>query len=540
MLSLAQRDAQDGKAGVAYKSVCQAIEGFESVTSSFVCTQKLIGDLYSLGASLPPSVFGSSADVDILNQIAFVAKGESFYKAASAFYLSCDDREANLLQASSLTDAGANILLQGQLTTFYECKGLSVSNKSQALSTLYQRAAIEFRRAIERCPEYAPAWCGLGCSMVFSDPLLAQHCFCRSLELDSLYPDAYSNLAFLYTSREAFNSSNEVLDALTQVADSPMMWINRALILERNAATDILEGEGGKAKERISQAADAYRAAIQVVKHPSAMLGLALTCRASSSGTPGTLATGKGPAAFQDSYGYLLQYKGKMGNYDISANLLEDVARLEIGANTFSDGNCQVEEPIASLQEDLTTMKKLRQELQEGCDNNGLDLNVFMDCLSSDTSASEEVNDETTSEAKPIDMTIARQIVHEPHRGDLWVDFAKMLLRENGGSKDGIKNAQVAASRAVLILTHELSFPNQQKQQEGKFTKIVDSKDLSDALALKHWLDSLAGTHANPDKDMDDAATVSPCTTLELQKALMMNPNNKFAREVLTIAVGKD
>jgi Flp pilus assembly protein TadD len=69
---------------------------------------------------------------------------------------------------------------------------------------MFQRSVKEFRRAIDLSPHYAPAWCGLGCAAGSgSDPLLAQHAFCRSLELDSLYPDTYANLGFLYTKHNA-------------------------------------------------------------------------------------------------------------------------------------------------------------------------------------------------------------------------------------------------------------------------------------------------------------------------------------------------
>jgi tetratricopeptide (TPR) repeat protein len=537
LLSLAQRDAQDGKAGAAYGSICQAIDGFDSAASTFSCTHKLIGDLYSFGASLPPGVFDSSAETDILQQIAFVAHGESFYQAASAIFVSEDENESKVFRAAFITDAGTNILHQSHLTSCQKCKGLSCnSTKCEAVSALYKRASLQFRSAIELCPEYAPAWCGLGCSMVFSDPLLAQHCFCRSLELDSFAPDAYSNLGFLYTAHNAYNASNGVLDALTQVADSPMMWINRALILERTAASDIRNGERRMAKERMSQAADAYRAAIQVVKHPSAMLGLSLTCRASS-GTPDTLTTSMGVSAFQDSYGYMLQYRGKMGDYNASAALLEDIASLEIGINSVSDDASHVRDLMASVKKDLDAIETLRRELQPDA-LTCLDLDVINDCLSSDAIAREDEKEEASSESVRIGMPLARQIVHEPHRGDLWVEFAKQLLRDNNGSREGIKSAQVAACRAVHILTHQLGFPNQQQQLEGTH-KVVDPKNLSDALALSHWLDNLA-PRPPPDEAMALTATATVCRTLELQKALMMDPNNKFAREALSVRVGKD
>ncbi|CAB9501462.1 Tetratricopeptide repeat domain 37 [Seminavis robusta] len=508
LLSLAQREVHNGKAGAAYGSIRRAIEGFESTSNNFGCAQKLLGDLYSFGATLPPDVFGdASTETDIVNQIAFVSKGEAFYKAALDLFvgISEDSNEVRLLQAALLTDAGANILLQGQLTAFHEGRGLSsASNKSQNVSALYDRAGAEFRRAIDLFPDYGSAWCGLGCSLVFSDSLLAQHCFCRSLQLDSLSPDAYSNLGILYTVHKVFEASNGIIDALTQVADSPMMWINRALILELKASADIEKGQGQHAQEKISNAADAYRAALQVVKHPSAMLGIAMTCRASEGA--------KSEAPYQESYANLQQYKGKMGSSDASALLLADLADLE-SAGAADAGR------LDNVKSHLETLEQLYGEHQI---TDGLDLEVIRTCLASDARAADEEKESEGS--RPLDMTIARQIVHEPQRGDLWVVLSKQLLRDNGGSQDSLKAAQVAATRAVHILTHQLTFPSQQGGNAG----IVCPSVLSDALALDYWLDTLIET--KPEKH-DDAEPTSKA--LELQKALVLCPQNAFAREAV-------
>ena len=87
--------------------------------------------------------------------------------------------------------------------------------------------------------------------------------------------DTWSNYALNCLEFDATISCIEALDALTQVADSPMMWIGRALLLE---------SKGRKASDKskliaMEKAADAYRAALQVAREPSALLGLAMTCR---------------------------------------------------------------------------------------------------------------------------------------------------------------------------------------------------------------------------------------------------------------------
>jgi hypothetical protein len=65
------------------------------------------------------------------------------------------------------------------------------------------------------------------------------------------------------------------MEALTQIADTPMMWMNCAYVLEQEAAIHI--GHGHKDLEGIMiQVSDAYRASLQVAKNTAAQLGLSL------------------------------------------------------------------------------------------------------------------------------------------------------------------------------------------------------------------------------------------------------------------------
>ena len=48
LLSIAQRDFQDGKAGAALKSIKRAVSSCKEFSGgNFACIQKLLGDLYS-------------------------------------------------------------------------------------------------------------------------------------------------------------------------------------------------------------------------------------------------------------------------------------------------------------------------------------------------------------------------------------------------------------------------------------------------------------------------------------------------------------
>jgi hypothetical protein len=135
----------------------------------------------------------------------------------------------------------------------------------------------------------------------------------------------------LYAEKEANAQSAEMLDGLTQVADSPLMSICRALLLERDVQLDC-----SPCKPLISRAADAYRAALQVVKHPSALLGLSITCRATVSTIPvgneektSMYDSISSDLARRDSYGYMSEYVGLSSRTNLGSCVLGSVMTLE-------------------------------------------------------------------------------------------------------------------------------------------------------------------------------------------------------------------
>ena len=229
LLAIAQRDSQDGKAGAAFGHIQRAIQGCLTLTEQYACVRKLLGDLYSFGATLPPDIFigetGKESDVsgmDMLRaQLQFIAKGEEAYRSAVNMQVQSGKDDLDVARACIVCDIGANILLQGErlssiLGTGEGSDSASVSYISE-VADCYRRAAEEFRTAIKLVPLYAPAWCGLGCAVATSDPLLSQHALCRCLELDKMFADSYANLGFLYVSHDAMSASETVMDSLTQV-----------------------------------------------------------------------------------------------------------------------------------------------------------------------------------------------------------------------------------------------------------------------------------------------------------------------------------
>jgi tetratricopeptide (TPR) repeat protein len=519
-LSMARRDLLDGKAGAAFVHVEKAIKGCDDFELKAGCIQKLLGDLYSFGASLPPNVFDADGfavegrdDQLIKAQLAFISSGEAAYRSAEDAVVAPTENEVDTVRACLVTDLGSNLLYQAQLLSFW-CNRIPGQTSAEA-ENMFQRSVKEFRRAIDLSPHYAPAWCGLGCARSGSDPLLAQHAFCRSLELDSLYPDTYANLGFLYTKHNAYAPSGSVSDALTQVADTPMMWINRALVLERQAADNVDEDER-QSEDTIRQAADAYRAALQVGKHPSAMLGLAMTCRASRGGKVSMRARLE-QLATKESLTYITEYLGAVGNAETNVSVISDVLALEKRVYNYTSGQ---EGSVEEESRQLST--RLDQLVSEGQNSHsGLDLDVIRRVVATDTHSG---NHDSAPIHKRGSASLTSAIIHDPSRGDLWLDLSKDLTRKIKSSDyaQTLVSARTAAQRATTILMHNVVEPSSGAGSNNS----VDAEDVSDALALKYWLDCMYS---------ESNENSSPRSNVDVQRALLMYPGNAVARSALSL-----
>jgi hypothetical protein len=239
LLALATRDLQDGKAGSALISIQKAIRSCLQVSGDFVSIQKLLGDLYLFGASIPSTVFidkTEQSELDLVKslnvQLDFVSQGEEAYRSALKVYEAKGEGDGYKFAGSStLCDVASNILCQAQILLNLSEIDDGITNTDE----VYRRAATEFENAIRLNPLHAAAWCGLGCAV--KDPLLAQrkchikYCimhyavfvfrniypkyfwrflvdaFCRCLQIERMLPDGYANVGFLYTDLGAFVAS---------------------------------------------------------------------------------------------------------------------------------------------------------------------------------------------------------------------------------------------------------------------------------------------------------------------------------------------
>ena len=554
LLAMARGDVQDGKAGAAYGRLTTAIDGIKTtlitsqgdkeVQSDFGCALKLIGDLYTFGACLPPAVFidrdhdeRKNSPVQLLrDQIAFISQGEAPYSAAQKSKTQLDHDDDALLKAAMKCDLGNNILIQSQILAKLHGEGqgsnLSLADvvcSSFEVRTSFDRAAKCFRAVVAEYPLYAPAWCGLGCAVCGSDPLLAQHAFARCLQLDKTSPEGWSNLGFLYASHGQLSASMEMMDQLTQVADTPLMWICRAALLERKALGHVKESYSTQ-QLSVSLAADAYRAALQVTKHPSALLGLSLSCRIV-------------PIVTEDikkqSFGFMREYEGLNSGCNQGAALLRQVLTIE--------DICQKE-----INQSLPWVEKVMQNEMKAIVSNvavvdaafsdGIGTpafteskNGFIDAsLVQDITGYEEslmdLSTNLVSHDDPFDfkLSVSRHALNDPENGVYRLELAKQVARElypvQGLTKrklvrQNVEVAILASNKAVSVLMNQVISVHCR----------VDSEKVAEALVLLYWVGSAGHACLG---NTDERPPVNT-NTYDLQKAMMMCPDSKFAREAI-------
>jgi tetratricopeptide (TPR) repeat protein len=514
LFSTAKRDLMDGKAGAAFCSIKHGIENCLNSSIKSGCELKLLGDLYSSGASFPFKVFCDDdnpiQDMEYCfqKQLEFVSRGEEAFRLSRTSF--GDEKDTIAIKSSILCDIALNILLQAQLMSSIQIDSDN-SSRSQDVITRYDRASEAFRQAIEYNPIHAASWCGLGCSVLKKDPLLAQHAFSRCVQIESMSPDAYANVGFMYTSKLAINASRSTMEALTQVADTPMMWMNCAFILEREAERSLVEGEKYKPNDSISQAADAYRASLQVMRHPEAQLGLSLTGRMLHSNEE----TKQDMAFFnlctlkrKDCYSFMNEYMDASFSANGAASVFQGVMSIEKGSSM---------PPYAMWQIDIFMKGKEMAGFVKGGENISSkslhDASISKLAIAVETPIGVNEKKKCASDA----TNLQRQIWKQPDRADLWLSLAKVFI-ENGA----IESARTAVSRAACMLSQELMSSSRINSRTLSF---VDSKTISEAISLEYWLKEIQ--------------TKKPGSTCRLQRALMMNPGNAVARKGLLLAEAK-
>jgi tetratricopeptide (TPR) repeat protein len=159
----------------AVSVVSEAIAEIEDSDSTFICSLKLMGDIFTFGAAFPARVFSEECDFVNLNrceatssqlsQLAFIARGESFYSRAEKIAEKIETEEYIFIRSSLACDCGVNLLHQaqkiyqrGQLSRANEYCSNFIMQCSEEARLAFNNAAGTFRRSILLNPLHAPAW----------------------------------------------------------------------------------------------------------------------------------------------------------------------------------------------------------------------------------------------------------------------------------------------------------------------------------------------------------------------------------------------
>ena len=339
--------------------------------------------------------------------------------------------------------------------------------------------------------------------------LLTPDAFCRCLQIERMLPEGYSNAGFLYTSLSAFDSSEEMMNALTQVADTPMMWINRAFMLEHQAMADIEDTT--KATHQIFQAADAYRAALQVMKQPDAMIGLAVTNR---------VTMGRGEMKASMSHDTLFG-ASRRESLALTSEFIEASSRFRKTASTVR-GVMSLEQAMVlqkfEWSDEIFELGKQMLAKGIGDESNKLSLDIgsIQNCLDS-ISGKATKNQIDSSIFSNVETQ--KQILINPNRPELWLDLTKELVSclDDSSSEYKIDSALQAAKRALNMMSQTLYFPH---RSDGHNKSIIRAEMISDSLSLVKCLQEL-GKEEETTQDH----------SYDLQRSMMMCPNNALARE---------
>jgi len=477
MLSLANQHNESGKSGVALEHLQAALESCLKIESrKNTPMHKLLGDIYTFASSLPPRVFSTPEE-----KLNLMEKGESQYLEAVSVAADITGNATADIVASLRIDVGINQLLRAHHNALYSSSTLDTGSK---VVDLFEAAASNFRLALESSPLHQQGWCGLGCAVASRDPILAQHAFCRVIELDPQHVDAFCNLAFLFTNNGAFKAGAKASDAVTQIADTPMMWINRALILERLKGPSV---------------SDAFRASIQAGKKPEAMLGLALSRRSED---------------IFDSFAFATEYAATTSTEDLYAVLLSGLTGIEYGVQMDGgSGDCLVEKGKERLREATVLLESRDQKVADGI------LETKLIGSITEVPVDDSVIDAASEEEQ---IVLSEDMLKEEKRGDLWLQWAQEQL---------VKGDEESAGRAAMNARTILL-----QRYGGKPTAAhpnpVSSADVADAL----FLASSFGDYTQVQTDDGDNLTLEQIAMKrihDLRMAYKLNPHNDLVYEAL-------
>ena len=585
LLSIARKDIQGGKNGSCRSHLVKAITRLEGLCAqnSTYCEIKLLGDLYSFGEALPSYVFDSMVSsqdeqhscnrlpTEVEEKISFIQKGEEAYAQALELVRKIDGEEEEdkpFLLAATGTDLGINLISQARVIAVALGDGsggdakttISDLAESDRVKDLVLRSINAFSQAIDHSPIDAAAWCGLGSALIFVDPLLSQHACCRALQIDKSIAEPLSSIALLYADYDKTDKSAETLDALTQLEDTPLMWIGRGLLLEKTSRA--WHDSPASREGCLTRASDAYRASLQIMQHPAALLGLSLTCRRADADvqTSNDLVYSSlvDRSSKIESRISMTLHQSSTGGGNIGASMIDGLFRIEEGFEALysSEASRIIKEGVEGIERarsrspsqtshdigssvikceiDLPPAAALQKKDNGEFPNYGIDKTL--------NQASTDFARDTSAALHEVSLDKARNaVVLNPDSGESWLRLAKTLAQAAASSNDDtatsetLSSAKAAADKALDLLRDQLlnaclitprrkavHHENLVEYSEKSVVSAVPPSDMvSDAMSLVSWLGS-----------MDDK-NESRAESATLQESLLLDPLNEVAAAAL-------
>lgn len=291
------------------------------------------------------------------------------------------------------------------------------------------------------------------------------------------------------------------MHVLTQVADSPLMWINRAFILEQKSrdcsgATAIADD-----LKMVFEASDAYRAALQVTKQPDALIGLAVTGMLSRNGRSGVHGKHK-----KNSLALLNESLVMSSYLRTEAELLAGLVGME-QASVVKDAewsSVEIETGRKIAKVALSNASVIKWMNAESMDN----------CLQKP-----KVTKLESERDNPDVFGTQAKIIWNPDDPIQWIVLAKQAARkvDSTSPRNVVEEALRMAQKASDMLTMSLSL------LFDKLSNPLEANMMSEALSLVCSLQSIR------DDQMESKSSLG----FDLQHAMMMCPDSKLARVLL-------
>ena len=165
--------------------------------------------------------------------------------------------------------------------------------------------------------------------------------------------------------------SEEAVSILTQVADTPLMWICRGLLLKNDLDQN--------REQTLYRAADAYRASLQVTCLPSALL---LTCRRTGVDTGDTktddFTISVNHLSGKEAFANMCLFSGRTSGYDLETSVLGGkwmwIMDVDNGVEVRNDGEPDVAHDLMregiKRAKEHTSIAVKDKELTLTCDEN--------------------------------------------------------------------------------------------------------------------------------------------------------------------------